>query len=176
MTNKIDIKVNIEPELKRILNNIRGKNPLMKEIAALMLDEVYENFEQEGRPKWQSLSKSTIKERERKGFWPGKILQRTGQLLKSITSRYSNNSAEVGTNKVYAAIHQFGGEINFAARTEIFARKRKKGKFTKGKSKNISQGMTFTAHKTVIPARPFLKISEAAMSKIESLIIEWVKK
>ncbi|MFN3395892.1 MAG: phage virion morphogenesis protein [Thermodesulfovibrionales bacterium] len=38
----------------------------------------------------------------------GKTLQDTGSLAASISRRYNNSSAVVGTNKKYAAIHQFG--------------------------------------------------------------------
>lgn len=38
------------------------------------------------------------------------LLQGEGDLLDSITSEVSGLTAEVGSNKVYAAIHQFGGE------------------------------------------------------------------
>ena len=72
-----------------------------------MEDSVEENFKQAGRSdKWQELAKSTIKQRTKKGHWPGKILQVRCELASSITSYYDSDSAVVGTNKVYAAIHQ----------------------------------------------------------------------
>ena len=56
----------------------------MKHIAGIMLDSVEENFEKEGRPdKWTSLAKPTIKQRIKKGYWPGRILQVRGELAAS---------------------------------------------------------------------------------------------
>jgi len=40
----------------------------------------------------------------------------------SITSYYDENSALVGTNKIYAAIHQFGGKAGRNKNVEIPAR------------------------------------------------------
>ncbi len=55
------------------------------------------------------IEKPVQERRVKKGYWPGKILQVRGELAASITSHYDQDSAVVGTNKVYAAIHQFGG-------------------------------------------------------------------
>ncbi len=57
-----------------------------RKLAGIMLDSVEENFEKEGRPKkWTPLSDSTIKKREKKGFFPRKILQREGLRAGSIS-------------------------------------------------------------------------------------------
>jgi len=95
----------------------------MKNIAGFMADSVEENFKQEGRPEqWVELAESTIKQRKKKGYWPGKILQMRGELAASITSAYDETSAVVGTNKEYAAIHQFGGQAGRNKKVEIPAR------------------------------------------------------
>lgn len=109
----IEIRLDDE-ELQRYLNQLAEKTenlrPLMKNIARILEDSVEENFEQQGRPRWEGLKKATIEQRVKRGYWPGKILQMRGELAASITSDYDENSAVVGTNKVYAAIHQFGGK------------------------------------------------------------------
>lgn len=123
MPNPIEIRIANE-ELQRVLNELVQKSsdlrPLMKNIAGILEDSVEENFEQEGKPdKWEELKPSTIKQRTQKGYYPGKILQMRGELAASITSKYDENSAIVGTNKVYAAIHQFGGEAGQNKEAEI---------------------------------------------------------
>jgi phage virion morphogenesis protein len=45
-----------------------------------------------------------------------------GELAASITSNYDESSAIVGTNKAYAAIHQFGGKSGKNKKAEIPAR------------------------------------------------------
>ncbi|MBF0309471.1 MAG: phage virion morphogenesis protein [Magnetococcales bacterium] len=98
-------------------------------IAGVMLDAVEENFEQEGRPPWpqnekngKKLADSTIAQREKKGHWPGKVLQVSGQLAASVTASYGPFAAIVGTNKIYAAIHQFGGQAGRGHKVTIPAR------------------------------------------------------
>ena len=41
---------------------------------------------------------------------PGLILQVTGQLASSVNTYYDDNSAVIGSNLDYAAIHQLGGQ------------------------------------------------------------------
>lgn len=90
----------------------------MEIISEDMLDAVKQNFAAEGRPKWLGLKPS-----RRKGRGAGhKILQDTRQLANSIVAEHDSQSARVGTNKVYAAIHQFGGQAGRGRRVTIQAR------------------------------------------------------
>jgi len=126
MPEPIEIRIDdkeIQQLLKKLATKTENLRPLMKNIAGIMADSVEENFDKEGRPdKWISLAKVTIKHRTKKGYWPGKILQMRGDLAASITSKYDDNSAVVGTNKVYAAIHQFGGDAGRNKKVKISAR------------------------------------------------------
>ncbi|MEI8390376.1 MAG: phage virion morphogenesis protein [bacterium] len=126
MPEPIEIKVDdkeIQQLLKKLISKAANLRPLMKNISGIMLDSVEENFEREGRPdKWQGLAKSTIKQRTKKGYWLGRILQVRGELAASITSKSDESSAVVRTNKVYAAIHQFGGNTGRNKKVEIPAR------------------------------------------------------
>ena len=125
MDEPFEIKID-NKELNQVLDKLFEKTsdlrPLMKNIAGIMADSVEENFKQEGRPEWAKLKDSTIKVRTQKGYWPGKILQMRGELAASITSNYDESSAIVGTNKEYAAIHQFGGNAGRNKKTKIEAR------------------------------------------------------
>ena len=125
MDEPIEIKID-DKELQQVLDKLFEKTsdlrPLMKNIAGVMANSVEENFKQEGRPEWTKLKESTIKVRTQKGYWPGKVLQMRGELAASITSDYDESSAIVGTNKEYAAIHQFGGKAGKNKKVEIPAR------------------------------------------------------
>ena len=88
-----------------------------------MADATEENFSQQGRPdKWQELAESTIKKRKKAGHWPGQILQVEGRLATSITTQYDNESAIIGSNLDYAAIHQLGGQAGKNKSVSIPAR------------------------------------------------------
>lgn len=109
--------------LKRLAAAGRDLTPAMRKAAGVMADSVEENFEQEGRPdKWKSLAASTIKQRTKQGTWPGKILQRRGNLARSITRHFDATSAVVGSNLAYARIHQLGGKAGRGHASEIPAR------------------------------------------------------
>lgn len=114
-------------------------SPAMRKIAGALEKITEDNLEAEGRPRWKPLAESTkhgrlggskaykkngelsaaAQRRKDAGF---RILQHTGQLASSVTTDYDSNQAVVGSNKVYAAIHQFGGEAGRGRKVEIPAR------------------------------------------------------
>ncbi|GAB1661743.1 phage virion morphogenesis protein [Mannheimia haemolytica] len=97
--------------LNRIAAKTANKTNLMQNIAGTMESAVLTNFDEGGRPKWLG-----IKHRQ------GTPLVDTENLMGSITSDYDNDSAIVGTNESYAAIHQFGGMAGRGRKVKIEAR------------------------------------------------------
>ncbi|MGQ0794537.1 MAG: phage virion morphogenesis protein [Deltaproteobacteria bacterium] len=172
----IKIKVDttgISSLIKRFNSKSQDYTPATRQIAGRLEDAVEENFKQQGRPKWQPLAPSTLRQRQREGKADGKILQRTGQLAASISSEHDKTSATVGTNNEYAAAHQFGAEIKRAARSELFVRNRSKRGDTKGRfKKGVSErrGFNFGDSATRIPARPFLSLTDDDTTGIEAIL------
>ena len=123
MSDNIEIKLDnkeVERALLEVAQKCEDMRPLMKNIAGIMADSTEENFAQEGRPdKWQELAESTIKKRTKTGHYPGKILQVEGQLATSVTTYYDKESAIIGSNLAYAAIHQLGGQAGKGKKTKI---------------------------------------------------------
>jgi len=125
-----DEPIEIEIDNKEVNSKLlelakRGENlrPLMKNIAGIFAYSTEENFKNEGRPdKWVDLAESTKKQRKKKRKWPGQILQVSSQLVTSINTQYDDNSATIGSNKIYAAIHQLGGQAGKNKSVEIPAR------------------------------------------------------
>lgn len=125
---------------------------LMRNVSGIMLDEVEENFAQQGRPRWADLQSVQI--RRGAGY---KILQSTGRLAASISRSFDATSASVGTNLVYARIHQFGGKT----RAHVIRAKNKKALYTPfGPRKSVQHPGSN------IPARPFLSVTASGMQKI----------
>ena len=112
----------VEEALLQLAQKTSNLRPLMKNIAGIMADSTEENFKEEGRPKWQDLSQVTKTARRKTGHYPGQILQVSGQLALSITTQYDDESAVIGSNKVYAAIHQLGGLAGKNKKVSIPAR------------------------------------------------------
>jgi phage virion morphogenesis protein len=182
----IHIKINaqgVSDLIHKLIDNSIKTGPAMKAIAGIMHDSVEENFAQQGRPRWAPWSNSTKRYRNRVKKLNGKILQLSGQLAASISSESSDVKAIVGTNKDYAAIHQFGGTIEKAARSDLLGRNRKtkgknKGRFAKGNSGSAngvgglsySGQMSFKAHSIFIPARPFLGFQPQDITESENIL------
>jgi phage virion morphogenesis protein len=107
----IEAKLQYQPVLRAMRKaaaEMGASRPLMRSIAGIMFRAVEDNFEQEGRPKWQDLHPGTKLGRYKDGTWPGKILQRSGGLASSIQQSFDARNSVVGTNKIYAAAHNFG--------------------------------------------------------------------
>ena len=126
MSEPIEIKIDNQKVQERLLNLAkRSENlrPLMKNIAGVFAYSTEENFKEEGRPdKWTDLAESTKKQRTKTGHYPGQILQVSGQLASSVNTYYDDNSAVIGSNLDYAAIHQLGGQAGRNKAVEIPAR------------------------------------------------------
>ncbi|HOV99271.1 MAG TPA: phage virion morphogenesis protein [Bacteroidota bacterium] len=158
----------------KTLESLRGRftnlQPLMVNLAETMRTTVFKNFDTEGNrlgKHWPQLKHSTILQRQKKGYWPGKILQRTGQLKRSIQSSYGVDYAKVGTNLIYAAIHNFGGNIHQSALSSYLSKK------TSGKSASKPKRNWM---KTIqIPARPYMELTDGDINKLKSIIGNYLK-
>lgn len=102
--------------LARLANGGRDMSPVMHTISTEMFVQTEANFAADGRPKWLGLKNPSERRRG------GQILQDTGQLAASISSSSDATSATVGSNKVYAAIHQLGGKAGRGHKSTIPAR------------------------------------------------------
>ena len=119
---KIDNK-DVDRKLLELAQKGENLRPLMKNIAGIFASATEENFKNEGRPdKWTELSEATKKQRTKQKKWPGQILQVSGQLASSISTQYDDESAIIGSNLDYAAIHQLGGQAGKNKKVEIPAR------------------------------------------------------
>ena len=96
-----------EYKLNKMLGALRDSSEPLVKSRIWMYKDILEHFEKETGPegKWQPLKPSTIK-RRRKGS--ARILQDTGRLRMSISGYSDNKRAVVGTNLMYARMHQEG--------------------------------------------------------------------
>lgn len=103
----VTVKVT-DAEALRVLADLRraggDMTPAMRDIAQGLMTETEFNFAAGGRPRWKPLKNPPER---RQG---GQVLQDSGQLAVSVTTDHGSNFAQIGTNKEYAAIHQFGGK------------------------------------------------------------------
>ncbi|MEO5332147.1 MAG: phage virion morphogenesis protein [Magnetococcus sp. YQC-5] len=187
MSNLFEIKIDdhaVLEALNRITNAATHTSPAMRRIAGVMMDETEEAFEREADPAtgdpWPQLRPSTIRNRQRKGKWPGKMLQVTGLLAASVSSQSGDGFARVGSNLRYALIHQLGGAIAVAARSQKlhFRQNARTGevgrRFVREHKSNFAQWATVGAHEIHIPPRPFLGISPEGNRKVLTILSEYL--
>jgi len=127
----VEMKIGInDGEVRTLLSRLQRKTsnltPAMRIIGEIVQTSIQRNFEAGGRPKrWLPLAAATIRQRRREGHWPGPILVRhgvSGGLMGSISYRASGDRVVLSANKIYAAIHHFGGMAGRGHKTRIPAR------------------------------------------------------
>ena len=98
----IDIKIDnlfvVLNQIERLQQGVENRYLLMRVLSGSMHTAVLMNFRRGGRPKWLGLE-----------YRHGKPLIDSRALRGSISSMADNDTALVGTNMEYAAIHNFGG-------------------------------------------------------------------
>ncbi|MDR1276178.1 MAG: phage virion morphogenesis protein [Candidatus Accumulibacter sp.] len=123
---RIDVRGDAIQKITALQRRLSNPTPLMAGIAAELLSITEDAFEQEsviGEKEWKPLALSTIRQRKKRGQWPGKKLQRSsGGLAASIQPFHQTHQAGLTVSKLYAAIHQFGGMAGRGHKVEIPAR------------------------------------------------------
>lgn len=151
--------------LRQISTHSKNIAPLMKTISETVLSSVQKNFDVGGRyslPGTIEGGEKKWEKSERAEQQKGQTLIDTRRLLGSISSRSSSKTAEVGTNVVYAAIHNFGGDIPAHI---IRARN------AKALSIPTKEGIVFRKSAKIpeisMPARPFMVVQQEDLKEIE---------
>ena len=108
----------------------------------------------------------------------GKTLIESARLMRSITYVASDAGVQVGTNVVYAAIHQLGGTIQQKSRTAVlhFKTNKKTGqsRFAKPGKADRARKVEIGAHSITMPARPFLGLDDDDNREIVQIAQDWI--
>lgn len=178
----VDIRWRVESEalgeaFEQLLDRLPAggdMSPATREFARILKTSAQMRFRTERGPGGQPWPKSRRAIEE-----GGKTLSLTRRLRNSITTAHDRTTATVGTNVVYAAIHQFGGIIRAkkgpflaipltpAARNAGSPRNMPglhvwqtlKGQFVMGDDKGTAHYLL--KRQVTMPERPFLGASEA---------------
>lgn len=142
------------PQVQRLFQQIRrlggDPQPLLQDIAFLGENSTRERFRSQTGPDGERWKPSL-----RVQLSGGKTLTRDGHLGDSVGSYANQRSAVWGVNRIYAAIHQFGGAI--------------RAKTSRGLRFRIGDRWS-TKRQVSIPARPFLGISDGDRQDILDLV------
>lgn len=138
-------------------DNIKDTHNLMEHIGEQLVGNTKKRFDKEESPSGQKWKKS-----QRAILENGETLSNnSGGLKDSIAKEVRGKTVIVGTNKEYARIHQFGGEIT-----------PKKGKYLKFRN---ADGSFSVVKKVTMPARPFIGISDDDIDDAKNLIADFMK-
>lgn len=176
--------------LQRLADTGVDLRPAMEAIGGALLTSTQQRFERKAGPDggaWAPFAPSTLRRMPDRRK-PPELLRDRGRLYGSLTFAAGDDSVEVGTNVVYAAIHQFGGDVVMPERqgsaTFVTVREgagsakdgRRVGSklrfaraSTRAKSKE-TKAFTVPSHTIRIPARPYLGISDADKAEILAIL------
>lgn len=169
------------------LSDDDGRRELTGQIAEEAIDQVKLGFEEQRDPYGAPWKRPQLADGDRK------TLRDTGRLMNSLSRAHNlrADSFRIGTNAIYAAVHQYGATIvpvrakalRFPIQTGTFViRRRKTRRFEsagRGATANLPAGATgmsashgklFSfafARKVRIPARPYMPESELPQSWLE---------
>lgn len=153
----VSVKWNgLDKSMLKMADNIKETHALMESIGEHLVTNTKRRFDKEKGPKGEKWEKS-----RRAILQSGKTLNDSGQMKDSIAYEVSDKTVQVGTNKEYARIHQFGGTI-----------KPKKGKYLKFKNPD---GTYSVVKEVTMPARPFIGISDDDIDDAKHLIADFMK-
>lgn len=142
----------ISPALARLRALAGDLTPVMDEIGDQLVANVLERFRRGVGPDGQAWPRSGRAEEE-----GGQTLVDAGRLRDSIVSEAGPSSVTVGTNVLYARIHQLGGTIRPKTADRLRFR--------------LAGGQFVAVHSVTLPARPYLGIGAEDRTDIESIAL-----
>ena len=114
----------VQQALSRLAGRMENLTPVFKNIGEYVTSSTLERFDDEEDAqgnKWAALTAATIARKQKKGKIL-KILQQDGDLRRTVVYQAGASKVEIGTNRIYGAIHQFGGRAGRGGKVNIPAR------------------------------------------------------
>jgi len=149
----------VNKALADLTARMRNLQPVMKEIGEIVRTSVERNFAAGGRSKWDESARV-----KREG---GQTLSLTGRLRRSFARpdavQAGKDRVAIGTNVVYAAIHQLGGKTG----PHTITAKKAKALFWPGARHPVK---SVNHPGSVIPPRPFLMVQNEDWTEIKNVI------
>ncbi|TBV12763.1 phage virion morphogenesis protein [Stutzerimonas kirkiae] len=159
--------------LARLAERLDSLQAPLNDIAEYLHRSTDDRFRQQVGPDgspWAPLAPSTLA--RKKG---SRTLRESSALQDTLRHQVSGNELLFGTDRPYGAIHQFGGKIEHAARSQqAYFRQGRDGsvgnRFVKKSKSNFAQWVTRGASVTAIPARPYLGLSTDDEAEVLAIV------
>lgn len=168
VTEGVTIKGLIETQavLNDLLDRVEDLSPLMAQLGAYGEESTRHRFESQKGPDGKAWEKSA-----RAKAQGGQTLVDSGRLRDSITWRADKDSAEWGTNVIYAGVHQFGLDepVNVGAHTRLITQA-----FGRPLGFGVYQSVGEFSRNPNIPARPFAGVDGDDEDEIGAIIHDYL--
>ncbi|WP_420553984.1 phage virion morphogenesis protein [Neptuniibacter marinus] len=162
---KLEYNANVvQVRINNAINQLEKPAPLFAIINEYLLQAHRQRFKEQRSPAGVPWAPLSPRYKRRKHRNQNKILALRGHLQGTLRGQYDNEGLEFGTNRIYGAIHQFGGDIKRKQRsTTLYFKRARDGsvgnRFVKKSRSNFAQDATVGGHSVHIPARPWLGTS-----------------
>ena len=158
----IDVQINDAEVIKafnRLVWIMDDTTPVMSAIGTALVASTHQRFISQTDPEgaaWQALDPEYAATKRN-----SRILTESGRLRDSINSEAGRDEVRVGTNVIYAAIHQFGGTIKPKSASHLVFR--------------IGDRLVMVDSVT-LPARPFMGISAEDEAEVAEIVFGFVER
>jgi len=173
----------IKETLSAILARASDMRPVWMLVGQIILESSLRNFEERRSPDgtaWQEVSERYARWKSKKGHDPGNILVLNNRLMRSINVRPETDHVVIGTNVVYAAIHQFGGAISSGGRTQVSAHREGGGFMSRKQASRKKSGSIRISisdvgpHTATMPARKYLGVRAEDWPRIHTALANYL--
>lgn len=181
-----EVQSKIKEIMRTRLHEVVVDGGVLHDVGNVLVSSITKNFRVHGRysnensfeggqRKWKPVTSATARAKRKRKRNPDNVLQDTGQLMQSITYRAVAGRIYVGSNKRYAAIHQYGGIVKVGAynRDVKFIIKKSGVQFAKSSAtgKNVfTKNVKYPARTFKIQARPFVVVQKDDKELIAKII------
>ena len=148
--------------------------PAMRIIGEIGRSSIVRNFEVGGRPDPWKISKRASKD-------GGVTLTKTRRLAKSIVFSAARDSVDIGTNVIYARIHNQGGDVKHPARERVLHFKPKDGRrknspaqFSRPSQAKFGMKVAGQAYTIIMPKREFMLLQPEDWTEIRAALLEYL--
>ncbi len=181
---RIDIELNnqsVSRSLTTALEALENPRPLLANIREHLTRIHRQRFSDQRAPDGTPWAPLSPRYRKRKQQNSDKTLVLRGYLMNTLRGVLDDEGLAFGTDRPYGAVHQFGAEIEHAARSQYAYFKRNRdgsvgNQYVKKGRSDFAQGVTIGAHQTTIPARPWLGTSDEDNNDLLAMARDYLAK
>jgi len=166
-----------DADLQELEERLARPQELLPRVGEYLVRSTKDRFDTQTAPDgtpWAPLKQRYARQKK---YNKDKILTLRGDLRRYIRYQRDADAAVAGTNLPYGAVQQFGDTIEQPARQSTVRLRSVAGRILfagKRHKRAIEKSVTIPAHDVVIPARPYLGLSDRDGDNLAEIVREWL--